>query len=119
MKDCPAITCSQATTCARAVDASFHAMNENRPVASAANVVLAAPHHLDRPLMLRRLHDMRRLGRHLGCRRRAPSEAAAREHRLDLNLLRLKPQHRGRHGLIERLRLAAVNQLDSVLACAG
>ena len=101
---------------ARAVDARQHAMRENGPVAAAANVVLAAPHHLDRALVLRRLHDMRRLGRHLGCRRCAPSEASAREYRFDLDLLRLEPQHGRGHGLIQRLRLAAIDQLNAVLA---
>ena len=90
--------------CAPAVNACSHAMREDGTVAAATDVVLAAPNHLDRPLVHSCLHDMRRFGRHLGCRRRPPAEASAREHRFDLDLFRLQPQYSRGHRLVQRLR---------------
>ena len=50
--------------------------------------------------------------------RRAPPEAAAREQRLDLDLLGLQAEHAGRHVLVDGLQLRAEHKLDAAVVGA-
>ena len=89
-------------------------MHENGPIAAAANVVLAAPDDLDRPLMLGCLQHVCRFRGHIGARRRAPAEAAAREHGFDGDLLRFQAQDGCGRDLIAGLQLRAEDQLNAI-----
>ena len=82
-------------------------MHEQRPVVAAADVVLARPHQLDRAARADRLGDLRQLGRQMHVRLRAPAEAAAGQHGLDLHLLRLEAEHVGDGLVVAGLQLAA------------
>ena len=65
-----------------------HAMQDERAVVAAAHVVLARPDELHRPAGADRLGDFRQLGREMHRRLRAPAEAAAGEHGLELDARR-------------------------------
>ncbi len=100
--------------CAHTVDPRLQTVDENRAVAAAANVILAAPDDLDRPLMLCSLHHYGGFGSHVAGRCCTTSKAAAREQRLDRNLAGLQPQDRRSCFLVHGLKLRADGSIPSV-----
>ena len=97
-----------------AVDAAAQAVHEERAVAAAADVVFAGPDHLDGSAVLGGLEDLRRLEGHVALGRGPAAEAAAREQRVDRNLLGLQPQHLRPRPLVDGLQLRAEGQRRAV-----
>jgi hypothetical protein len=92
---------------ALAVKPHFDAMQDHRPVEAASEVVLARPHQVDWRTALDGFGHFSELDRPIGERVTAPSEAAAAQQRVDLDLLGLQSEYLRRHQLIDALQLAA------------
>ena len=94
------------------IQCDARAMQIHRPVIAAADIVLAAPDRFHR--QTRRLGDFDRLADEIRCRCCPASEAAAKKHRVDLDLLGRQPGDSGRHHLIEGLELRAGPDLAGI-----
>ncbi len=108
--DCPTIVWFQPRSVFRGVETDHDAVHDQRPVVAAADVVLARPDHLDRRVdagLLHRLRDVHGLHQVIGRRDGAPAEAAAGQHRVQRDLLRLEPGGACDRELIDRLELRA------------
>ncbi len=95
---------------AAAVQADIDAVQVHRAVVAATDVVLAAPDHLDRAGVAGcriRLGNVGRFHHVVRCRDRTPAEAAARHHRVQLDLLGRNAQRLGQCPLVDRLELRA------------
>ena len=99
------------------IDADAQAVDVRRPVVAAAHVVLARPDDLDR--RARRLRDLNRLGDDVARRGRAAAEAAAQEHRVDLDLLGRDAEDLRRRHLVHRLELRAGPDLALAVVRCG
>ena len=94
--DWPTIRCSQATILPAASRPAAQPMDEQRPIAAAADVVLARPHELHRLPGRRSPWRRWRPRGHVGHRRRAAAEAAAGQERVQLHLVGAQAERRRR-----------------------
>ena len=95
MNDWPTIVFDQRDDLA-VFDRAAQPMHEERPVIAAAEIVLARPDQLDRPVRAERLGGRGQFGDEMRCGLRAAAEAAAGQHGLDLHLLGLAGRARRR-----------------------
>ena len=107
--------CCQPTKRPFVVQRRFQAVDVDRAIEPAANVVFARPLQLDRDAVgAERLGDRDRLDNVVGAHVGAPAEAAAGEQRVDVDLLRLEPGGRRRVALVDGLELVAGPDLATV-----
>jgi hypothetical protein len=98
------------------VESRLDVMQGEGAVESTLDVVLPRPHQVDRSAAAVGLGDRGDFPGPVASRIAAPTEAAAAEQCVDLDLLRLEPEHLRDHELIDALELTAGPQLGTIVA---